>query len=69
MQFTTIEPGYTSLTLFDMLGRPIATPFSGDIKPGPHGATIAVHTLPAGTYVYELRTPTQVRRRMLEVAR
>lgn len=65
--FTTMERGYTTLTVFDIFGRTVLVPFSGDVNAGDYVTEINAMHLPAGSYIYVLRTPTQSLRRLMQV--
>lgn len=48
------QPERARLTLYDMLGRRVAQPFSGLLVPGPNAIPIDGTNLPPGIYLYRL---------------
>jgi len=70
IQFDVAEPGRTTLEVFDVLGRRVATLIDRDITPGRYDVTWTeadTRRLASGTYMYRLRTPdmTETRRLVL----
>ncbi len=63
------EAGYSTLKVFDAIGREVATLFDGDAKPGNATIPFDVSALPPGTYIYRMKTPSQVFSRKLIVRR
>ncbi len=61
------SPGYATLSLFDAIGRRIATLFDGEVERSTVSYNVA--QLPPGLYIYELKTPSQIISRKLIVAR
>ncbi len=55
------------LEVIDLLGRTVATPFTGTLARGPHHIRFDAAGLTAGTYFYRLTTPSNVETRMLHV--
>lgn len=65
--FSLAESGRTSLTVFDMLGRAVATPVDAELNAGSHAITFDVSELPAGRYHCVLTTPSQILSEILVV--
>jgi len=63
------EAGYTTLKVFDALGREVATLFAGDAIAGKTSIQFDVSSLSPGTYIYRLKTPSQIFSRKLIVRR
>lgn len=68
VEFETVEDGATRLTLYDALGRPVATLVDEILAPQPYRADIFLD-LPGGVYILEMRTPTQTDRREIVIRR
>ena len=47
------------LRLYNVLGQPVATPFSGALYAGEHTVRFDASTLPAGVYMYVVTSPAQ----------
>jgi len=59
--FELRNPGYVTLTVFDALGRKVATLVEGDWRTtGPHSIEWSASEAPSGTYFYHLETPSGV---------
>jgi hypothetical protein len=69
IDYELIEPGPTTLVIYNLLGREVLRLVDGDQKPGTYTIDADVSMLPAGTYVYSLRTPTIVKSNHLQIAR
>ncbi len=60
IQFALRENGLTQLTLYDALGREVRRLVDAILSKGPYELRLATQDLPAGRYLYVLRTPTAV---------
>ncbi len=69
VEFETIEDGRTVLTVHDALGRVVSQPVNDALAPRSYVVALSLGDLPSGIYYLELRTPTQVERRRLLIAR
>jgi hypothetical protein len=69
INYRLIEHGRTRLVVYDVLGREVLRLVDADMEPGSYTVDADVSMLPAGTYVYSLRTPTIVKSNHLEIAR
>ena len=67
--YSLIEQGYTTLILYDVLGHEVLRLVDADLQPGTYTVDADVSTLPPGTYIYSLRTPTIVKSAHLQIAR
>lgn len=56
LSFTLPAPDAVTLTLHDVLGRTLRVPVRGFYPSGSHSLTINMDALPAGPYLYTLRT-------------
>jgi len=56
IQFTLAKPGLTSLFIYDMLGRDIATLMHQEMAAGTFRVSFDASRIPSGTYIYELRS-------------
>ncbi len=54
IKFSLGKAGLTTLKLYDILGKEVATLVSGEIEAGPHEVTFDATNLPSGTYFYTL---------------
>lgn len=54
IRFIMPKAGFASLTVYNMMGQPIATPVSGNLAAGSHTASLVRGSLPAGTYLARL---------------
>ena len=54
IQFTLPQAGHTSLFVYDLQGRTVATLLEGQLDAGPHTATFDAEGLPTGTYLYRI---------------
>ena len=63
------EAGRVTLRLFDSQGRPVRDLFRGERGPGDYTQSFDATGLAAGTYYYELRTPSGSRTKKLQVTR
>jgi Secretion system C-terminal sorting domain len=61
------EPGYTTLTVYDINGRAVATPVQEAQSAGNHLATLDCGALAAGVYTYRLTSGDHSSARMLQV--
>jgi hypothetical protein len=69
VEFELIEHGPTELALFDVLGRRVRTVVADELEPTAHVLSINLTDLPSGIYILELRSPSQVDRVSVVVAR
>lgn len=69
IDYELIENGQTRLTVMDMYGRNVATLVDGAIKPGRYAVSFDASTLPSGTYITILETPTIRMMRVMEVVK
>ncbi len=67
IEFEVIEKGPTKIYILDMNGAKVMTVLDRVLKPGRHIINADVSGLPAASYVYILRTPTQLVSRKLQV--
>jgi len=67
--YSLIEQGHTTLILYDVLGHEVLRMVDADLQPGTYSVAADVSTLPPGTYVYSLRTPTIVKSDHFQIAR
>lgn len=56
ISFDLSEPGITTLVVYDLLGRQVATLASGFLSAGTHSRILNAEHLPSGVYVYQLRS-------------
>jgi len=56
IEFTSVTPAITDLTLFDVTGRQIANLFNGWLTAGPHIILADIRHLPAGAYFVRLQS-------------
>jgi hypothetical protein len=67
--YSLIEQGQTTLILYDLLGHEVLRMVDAAMPPGTYTVVADVSALPAGTYVYSLRTPTIVMSNHLQISR
>jgi hypothetical protein len=67
IEFEVIEAGLTDISLYDMMGRRVATPLRDDVKPGRYVLRYDANTLASGGYLCVLRTPSEQRIVLMEV--
>jgi len=58
IEFELIETGYTTLIVYDLLGREAAALVRDTMKPGTYRYVFNASALASGTYIYALQTPT-----------
>ncbi|MBI5473112.1 MAG: S8 family serine peptidase [Ignavibacteriae bacterium] len=65
--FTIQVSGFTSLKVYDVLGREVATLVDGPMAAGTHGVVLEANRLSSGTYFYKLQSGsnTSVKKLML----
>ena len=56
ISFDLPESGITTLEVYDLLGRLVATLVSGFLSAGTHSRVLNAEHLPSGVYVYQLRS-------------
>jgi sugar lactone lactonase YvrE len=54
ISFELPQSGYTTLRVYDMLGKEVATLVNGDMKSGVHSVNFNASNLASGTYIYQL---------------
>ncbi|MBL0060727.1 MAG: T9SS type A sorting domain-containing protein [bacterium] len=54
IEFSLNTSGYTTLTVFDILGQQIAQPVNGNLSSGAHRVEFSATELPSGAYFYQL---------------
>jgi hypothetical protein len=65
-QFSIAYFGLVKLSVYDMLGREVATLVNGDLQAGDHQVTFDASRLASGEYYYKLQTGgTSLVRKML----
>jgi hypothetical protein len=69
IEYSLIETGHTTLVVSDLLGREVMRLVDADQTPGSYSVLASTSALPAGTYIYSLRTPTLVESHHLQIAR
>ena len=57
IQFTLPQAGDVNLSVYDVLGRRVATLINGSISSGIHSVNFNASNLPSGMYLYRLTTP------------
>lgn len=67
IEYEVIEAGATRLLVLDMLGRVIATLVDGTVLPGRYTVSFDSATLPSGSYMALLLTPTDRRTIIMNV--
>jgi len=68
IKFSLAKSGFTTLRVFDILGRQIAELVSEELTPGTYKATFDAEKFRTGTYIYELRSgDTRLVKKMLLV--
>ena len=55
IEYELSEPGYTTLTVYDLLGRKVVTPVDAYMQGGRHKVEVQLDDLPSGVYVYTLK--------------
>ena len=69
VDFSLSTDGPVTLSVFDALGRRVATPVDQDLPAGTHSADLDVSGFASGVYIYRLRAGQDVAQRRLTVAR
>lgn len=54
IKFSLGKTGFTTLKLYDVLGKEVATLVNGELESGPHEVTFDASNFPSGTYFYTL---------------
>jgi hypothetical protein len=54
IKFSLGKTGFTTLKLYDVLGKEVATLVNGELEAGQHEVTFDASSLPSGTYFYTL---------------
>lgn len=58
ISFALAEAGFTSLKVYDIVGKEVATLMEGQLEAGEHSATFKASNLPSGIYFYSLSSGT-----------
>ncbi|MBD3232736.1 MAG: T9SS type A sorting domain-containing protein [candidate division Zixibacteria bacterium] len=61
ISFQLIDNSYVEITVFDLLGRRVATLVEGNYNAGTHSIKWDASEQPSGVYFYRLSTPEEVR--------
>ncbi|MHB8390710.1 MAG: T9SS type A sorting domain-containing protein, partial [Acidobacteriaceae bacterium] len=69
IDYNLIEQGKTTITLYDVLGHEVMSLLDDTQKPGAYSVVADISGLPAGRYIYTLRTPTIVESQNLQIVR
>ncbi len=69
INYNLIEQGPTTLIIYDVLGRVVLRLVDAYSQPGSYTVSADISKLPAGTYVYTLRTPSIVKSDHLQISR
>ena len=69
IRFSLAEAADVSLTVYDVLGRQVATIADGPMAAGDHSARFDAGSLSSGTYIYRLQTPVGMQTRRMTVVR
>jgi len=56
ISFNLEKPGYTTLTVYNVLGQKVSTPIAGVLTAGTHELTFDASHLPTGVYFYRLES-------------
>jgi len=56
INFALVNPGMTTLKVYDIMGREIATLISGEMKAGHHSINFHIQNLASGMYIYRLES-------------
>lgn len=56
IEFSLAKSGYTSLIVYDILGKPVATLVNGELQAGYHTINFNASNLSAGVYFYSLNS-------------
>ncbi|MES2767126.1 MAG: SBBP repeat-containing protein [Bacteroidota bacterium] len=67
IEYTLTEPGLTTLTITDMLGRTVKTLVNENAAAGRYSVTLNTIDIPSGLYMYILKTPTQATTQSMQV--
>jgi hypothetical protein len=67
IEFETAEKGMTKVSVFDMLGRVVAEPLRAELEPGKYSIAFNSGSLPSGTFIYVLETPSQRMYKLMEI--
>ncbi len=54
IKFNLGKAGFTTLKLYDILGKEVAAIVNGVLESGPHSVTFDASSLPSGTYFYTI---------------
>lgn len=69
IRFALGAPSDVTLTVYDVLGRKVATLAEGPMAAGAHEVRLNARSMASGTYVYRLSTPVGVQARRLTIVR
>jgi hypothetical protein len=67
LRFSITEPGMVQLTVFDLLGRVVATPVNQSMVKGQYNVTFSASGLASGVYFYRLQAGHHVETRTMLV--
>jgi hypothetical protein len=67
VEYEVIEQGETDLSVYDLMGRRVATLLHGTVTPGRYVVPFDAGALPSGMYVCVLLTPSEHRTLIMEV--
>jgi hypothetical protein len=65
IKFGLMKESFATLTVYDMLGRTVATLVRGQLRPGIYSATFNANGLSSGIYIYRLNAGTYVETRRM----
>ena len=69
VRVTLPEAAHVRVTVYDVLGREVATLLDGALDAGTHAAVLESGTLPSGTYVYRVVAGTAVTTGRMQLVR
>lgn len=69
ISFSILEPGKTSLTIFNIMGKEVLRAIDAELPVGGYDAEIDVSQLSSGIYFYVLQTPTARLTKRMEVVK
>ncbi len=69
IEYEVTEQGPARLVVTDVTGRLMTTVVDGEAAPGRYRVRLDLTTLPAGTYLYVLQTPTRALGRRMRAGR
>jgi hypothetical protein len=69
IRFSLSQRTYTTLKIFDVLGREVATLVDGELSPGEHSVAFDAKGLSSGIYFYRLTAGTFVQQKKMEIVK